>query len=113
MKAVIVESGRELAGCVHVADSLFARMKGLLGKHSLAPNEALWIKPCNAIHTVGMKFAIDVVFLNADDRVVAVKTDLRQNRLTRIYPHAVSVLELKAGTVASTGLAIDNTITFV
>jgi uncharacterized protein len=113
MRAVIAEPERELAETVHVAQSLFARMKGLLGRTSLDSGEALWIKPCNSIHTIGMKFAIDAVFLDRANRVIALIPDLSPNRMSRIYPRAASVIELPAGTLAGTTLAIGETIEIV
>lgn len=110
MQAVVVESGRELAKSVQVADSLFARMKGLLGRKGLNPGEALWIKPCKGIHTIGMKFAIDAVFLDRNNRVIAVIPDLSPSRVSRVYRCAASVIELPAGTLALTPLAIGETI---
>ena len=101
MRAVVAQTGRELATSVQVADSLFARMRGLLGRDGLNPGEALWIKPCNSIHTIGMRFAIDAVFLDKQHQVVAIVPNLTPNRLSWIYFRAASVLELPAGTIAS------------
>ena len=92
------------------ADNLLARLKGLLGRNSLPPGEALLLKPCNGIHTFGMRFAIDVIFLDRENRIVAVTKELPPNHLTRIYFHAASVLELPAGTVEATATAIGNQI---
>ncbi|QEM68874.1 DUF192 domain-containing protein [Geobacter sp. FeAm09] len=110
MRAVVAGPVRELAGNVHAAHSLLARMKGLLGRKSLDPGEALWIKPCKGIHTIGMKFAIDAVFLDGANRVMALIPDLPPNRISPVYPCAASVIELPAGTLASTTLAIGETI---
>lgn len=110
MRAVVANPERELAETVHVAHSLFARMKGLLGRQSLHAGEALWIKPCKGIHTFGMKFAIDAVFLDSANRVVAMISDLPPNRMSRIHARAASVIELRAGTLARTTLAIGETI---
>ena len=45
------------------ADSVAARLRGLLGRDGLPAGTGLWIRPCNAVHTLGMRFAIDIVFL--------------------------------------------------
>ncbi len=50
---------------VIVTTSLFARMRGLLGRKSLGPDTAMVIDPCSSIHTLGMRFAIDVLFLDS------------------------------------------------
>lgn len=104
MKAIIRNSNIELVGNLMVADSIFARMKGLLGRNSLPEASGIWLKPCKGVHTFGMKFTIDVVFLSTDHRVVAVYNNLPPNRITRIYSKAATVIELPATTAASKGL---------
>jgi len=59
------------------ATSILARMKGLLGRKSLPEREAMLLDPCGSIHTFGMRFAIDVVFLDADWQVIGTRTNLR------------------------------------
>jgi uncharacterized membrane protein (UPF0127 family) len=99
MKAVLTSDGQELATDVTVAASLPARIRGLLGRSSLPAGQGLLIKPCKGIHTFFMKFSIDVVFLDRDNRVVALYRSLEPNRLTRVSGKAHSVLELPAGTL--------------
>jgi uncharacterized protein len=111
MKAVDRTSGRELALHLAVAETLFARLKGLLGSISLKTGEGLWITPCNSIHTFGMKFPIDALFLDKHKRVVGVARNLRPNRISRIYCGAKSVLELPAGTLEAAGSRIGNEVT--
>ena len=106
MKAIIKTSGAVLVDDVETADSLFARLKGLLGRSSLPTGHALWLRPCNGIHTFGMRFPIDVVILDSELRVVASVSDLLPNRVTPVYLRAASVLELPAGTLAGMPLAI-------
>lgn len=96
-------TGSVLADRLERASSPLARMRGLLGKASLAEGEGLWIQPCNAIHTFFMRFAIDVVFLSRDLRVVRAIPELRPWRATRIHPRAALVVELPRGTVRRTG----------
>lgn len=113
MKAINRTTQKELASDLIKAEHLLARMKGLLGRSFLQPGEALWIKPCKGIHTFGMRFAIDAVFLNSENRVVAVTKDLRPNRLTRLYYDAVSVVELPAGTIDATATSPGNEVEIV
>ena len=110
MKAVNSRNGRELASNVIVADSLLKRLKGLLGKESMQSGEGLWIKPCMSIHTLAMKFPIDVIFLNRKKRVIAIVKNIRPNRCTGLYPRAASVLELGAGTIQATATEIGDEI---
>lgn len=103
VKAINVTQEKELAHKVMIADTLLKRMKGLLGRDRLEEGEALLIRPCNSIHTIGMKFPVDAVFLDRNATTVAVIENLLPNRITRLYLRASSVLELPAGTVAGTG----------
>ncbi len=95
--------GRNLAG-VELAISPWVRARGLLGRAGLAPGEALWLAPCRSIHTVGMQFAIDVVFLDRNSRVVRVVDDLVPYRLTWGGWRAHGALEFAAGEAARLGL---------
>lgn len=104
MKAVIRASGLEMVGNLMVADTIFSRMKGLLGTAHLPENSGLWLKPCKGVHTFGMKFTIDVVFLNKNNQVVAIVEKLRPNCLTRIIPEAATVIELKSSSAENLNL---------
>jgi len=99
MKAVLYSIGQELSWDVAVATSPPARMRGLLGRSTLPAGHGLLIRPCKGIHTFFMKFPIDAVFLDRDNRVVALYRSLLPNRITRVYPAAASVLELPGGTL--------------
>jgi uncharacterized membrane protein (UPF0127 family) len=99
MKAIDSTSGKELALDLALADTLRARLQGLLGRDALPAGTGLWIRPCNSIHTFGMRFPIDALFLDREKRVVGLAKDLPPNRMSRIYPSARSVMELPAGTL--------------
>jgi uncharacterized membrane protein (UPF0127 family) len=113
MRAVNLTTGEEIAGNVAVARSLFARVKGLLGKSEMAPGEGLLIEPCKGIHTFGMRFGIDVVFFDRRNRVVAVRRGLAPNRLTPFYFRAVGVLELPAGALDRISPKVGDEVGFV
>jgi uncharacterized protein len=83
-----------LAYRVKVADTILSRLVGLLGKRSLEPESGLWIVPSCGIHTLGMLFDIDVVFLNRDLRVVDLSELVRPFSVSPINLQAESVLEL-------------------
>jgi len=110
MIAVNLRTHKELATEVKVADTLFTRMKGLLGRKELPFGEALWIKPCFSVHTFFMKFPIDVIFLNKKNQVIAAVSNLTPNRMTRLYPQSFSVLELPTGTIAASNTEVGDEI---
>lgn len=97
-----VTRGVTLGDQVTVADTSAKRRTGLLKHASLEPGEGLWIVPCEGVHTWGMNFPIDVVFLNRKRTVVKIRKDMGRRRMAIcLWGH--SVLELPAGTLESTG----------
>ncbi len=88
-----------LAYRVKIADSMLGRLVGLLGKRSLAPDSGLWIVPSSGVHTLGMLFTIDVVFLDKNLKVVGVRELLRPFSITSLNLQAESVLELPAHSI--------------
>ena len=91
--AWLVRDGEVLAS-LEVAERFGARLRGLLGREGF--RGALLLRPAKSVHTVGMRFAIDVAFLD-DDLVVLEVVTLRPNRFTRMHVRAKSVLEAEAG----------------
>ncbi|MFA6093562.1 MAG: DUF192 domain-containing protein [Elusimicrobiota bacterium] len=89
-----------VASQVVLADTPWTRAKGLLGRASLAREEGMWIVPCAMIHMIGMRFAIDAVFLDRGLRVLKVSRGLRPWRLSPWVLSAHSVLELSEGAAA-------------
>ena len=103
---------RVLSNGVRQASSLFSRMRGLLGTRELSPGEGLWISPCSSIHSLGMAFEFDALFLDAGMRVVGLHRRFRKNRFSRIYWNARGVLELPGGTIERTGTEVGDEIEF-
>ena len=91
---------------VSVAATTVRRMVGLLGKPRLDPGTGLLIMPSQAIHTVAMHFAIDVLFLDRDWRVVSLRRAMPPFRMTGLHWNARCVLELPAGVIAETSTAV-------
>lgn len=95
-----------------VADTYFRRLKGLLGRPTLAADEGLLITPCRSIHTIGMYFAIDVVFLSADGQVVAIEEGMVPFRVGKYHRNAEMALELAAGRVREMGVEVGDQLLF-
>ena len=91
--------------CEHclLAETMFARLRGLLGRSGLSSGEGMLLRPAASVHTAFMRFTIDVVFLDREDRVVKVAADLRPWRAAACRG-ARTVLELPAGEAARQGL---------
>jgi hypothetical protein len=90
-----------LASAAEVADRGATRRKGLLGRSGLREGEGLWIVPCESVHTIGMQFAIDLVYLDRKHRVRKVRSSVPAWRMSACLL-AHSVLELPAGTIERT-----------
>lgn len=90
-----------LAERLEVADSSAKRNKGLLGRKGLSPGEGLWIVPCESVHTFGMQFAIDLVYLDRQHRIRKVRSDVPPWRISACLS-ANSVIELPSGTILGT-----------
>jgi uncharacterized membrane protein (UPF0127 family) len=74
----------------------------LLKHERLEAGQGLWIVPCEGVHTFGMKFPIDVLFLNRKRRVLKIRENMVVRRISLcLWAH--SVLELPAGTVKASG----------
>jgi len=97
---------------VREAGTFLARSRGLLGKIELAPGEGLWISPCGSIHSFGMHFDFDALFLDRNLRVVGRYERFRRNRISRVFWNARGVLELPAGTIERTGTEVGDEIHF-
>ena len=104
MVAYNTSRGMPLAKDLEVADNPFTRRKGLLGRDGLAPGSGLWIFPCESVHTFGMHFSIDLVYLNRKYVVKKVRKNVPPGRLSVCWT-ARSILELPAGVIEATGTA--------
>jgi len=91
---------------ISVAETSWSRMVGLLGKSGLEPGAGLLIIPSQAIHTVAMRFPIDVLFVDRKWRVVHVRPEMVPYRMTGLHWKAHFVLELPAGVIAQTSTAV-------
>jgi len=83
-----------------IADSPLTRMRGLLGRGSLAPDEGMLFRPAGSIHMFFMRFAIDAVFCDRELRVLKVARDLQPWR-TAAVKGAKVVVELASGAAAA------------
>jgi len=101
-----------LASEVELADTSWTRMKGLLGHRpeDFQTGKGLWITPSQGIHTIGMKFPIDVVYLDSKQRVIHVCHSLSPFRFAAVKLRCRSVVELPAGTLAQTQTSIGDVL---
>ena len=84
---------------VTVADGHLSRLIGLLGKRKLASDQGLWVVPSQGIHTIGLLFPIDVIYLNERSEVIHVIESLGTFRIAPVRSQCCSVLELPTRTI--------------
>ncbi|PWF63462.1 hypothetical protein CBX96_10015 [Shewanella sp. BC20] len=82
---------------VFIADTPWLRLRGLLGRQQLTPAQGLLISPCNSVHTFGMSYPLDIVYLDKHDIVIKIESHLKPYRASACLG-ATKVLELLAGT---------------
>jgi uncharacterized protein len=112
MRAVNPTRNTVVASRLEVADTSAKRKKGLLGRTSLKPGEGLWIIPCEAVHTFGMKFNIDLIYLDRKHRIKKVRSNVPAWRMSGcLFAH--SVIELPAGTVHDTLTVAGDSLEFL
>jgi uncharacterized membrane protein (UPF0127 family) len=98
LQMINVTRQRKLAGSVEVASTSAKRSKGLLGRKGLAPGEALWIVPCESVHTFWMQFSLDLVYLDRQHRIKKIRRNVPPWRISACMT-AHSVVELAAGSI--------------
>jgi len=103
--------GGVLANRADIAGTSAKRRTGLSKHLTLEPGEGLWIAPCEGVHTFGMKFPIDVIFLSKKKHVLKVRPDMVKSRIAFSF-RSYSVLELPAGTAAKTGTVAGDQLEF-
>ena len=84
---------------VSIADTFFTSLKGLLGKRKLRNDGGLWVIPSQGIHSIGLLFPIDLVYLDANRKVIHLVEHLRPFRFAPIKTSCESVLELPIRTI--------------
>jgi uncharacterized membrane protein (UPF0127 family) len=91
---------------VSPADTLLTRLRGLLGKLRLKPDDGIWLMPSHGIHTIGMLFPIDVIYLDAANRVIHLVEHMGPCRISPIRARCVSILELSSRSIYSSNTQI-------
>jgi len=99
MSRILTQDGSVIVSEVLFAETLFARMKGLLGRKNLPANTGMIIRPCQSIHMWFMQFPIDVAFLNSELRILKIVPNLRPWKIAIAPRKTTTVLETAAGTL--------------
>lgn len=86
-----------------LADTLITRLVGLLKTAPLKQGQGLYIVPCSQIHMFGMKYAIDVVFVDRVGKVVGLCQNIQPGKISPLFIKAYACLELPVGIISDTG----------
>ncbi len=92
----------ELGDRVTVADTFWTRLRGMLGRPEPVPGEGLLIKPCKAVHMYGMRYPLDILFIDEGHRIEAAYPALPPGSRSKVHKRARFALELPAGTIERT-----------
>jgi uncharacterized membrane protein (UPF0127 family) len=112
MKLMNARTDRPVASAVEVAQTRSSRRKGLLGRDRLASGAALVLTPCNAIHTIGMRFPIDVAFVDGRGVVRKIVHNLPPWRMA-LSPLSRTTIELAAGELGPETLRVGDRVCLV
>jgi uncharacterized protein len=112
LRVVNTRINRELGTRVRMADRWLPRLKGMLARPAPDPGEGLLLTPCRSVHMYGMRYSLDVAFLDREGVVVAVYPSLAPGSRTRWHRNAAHALELPGGTLLESGTAVGDVITW-
>ncbi len=104
--------GEVIAGKVREAKSFFARMKGLLGVKKIGNDEGMLLTPCRQVHTFGMKFDIDVLFLSKTGEIIHMEASMAPDNAGPFIKDCYQVLELKSGEAGKKKIAVGKRVAF-
>jgi len=112
LRVVNTRRDLELGSRIGLANTWLGRLRGLTGRSAPGAGEGLLLTPCRSIHMYGIRYPLDVVFLDAAGAVVAMYPSLRPGARTRWHWDAMHALELPAGTLESSVTAVGDVVTW-
>ena len=86
---------------VTLTDTHATRLKGLVGKLRLKGDEGIWVVPSQGVHTIGVLFAVDLIYLDAENRVIHLEESFGTFRIGPVRTNCASVLELPTRAIYS------------
>ena len=100
----IAETNCVISRCPLFADSFMQRLTGMLTRRFSDSFDGIVFRSCNAIHTFGMKFEIDVIFINTENKVTALYERVKPWKSCCAKCFRATAIELPAGTIAKSGV---------
>lgn len=112
-KAQLKKNGAVITANAEIADSFFRRFMGLMFRKSIPEDYALCIMPCNQIHMLNMRFAIDAVYLDSEGKVIKVDGNVQPGKICKTVREAKCVIEINASAAEKFGIRTDDVIEIV
>ncbi len=113
VRLIEVDTGRVIAERTVLAKRWWDRLRGLIGLRNFPPGSALVLDPCSAIHTFGMRFPIDVLFLDRRGVIRCTAKAVRPWRIGPVCRSGVLAVELPCGTIDRYGLRVGQRLALV
>jgi uncharacterized protein len=110
LRVLNAQRGQELGHRVALANSWLTRLRGMIGAPAPGPGEGLLLSPCTSVHMYGMRYPLDVAFLDRSGKVVAVYPSLPPGSRTGWHKDAAHALELPAGTLRDCGTTVGDVL---
>jgi uncharacterized membrane protein (UPF0127 family) len=110
VRVVNTRGEREVGARIGLADGWLARLRGMLARPAPGPGEGLLLTPCSSVHMYGMRFPLDVAFLDGRGTVVAIYPSLAPGSRTRWHRNAAHALELSAGALLESGTSVGDVL---
>ena len=104
--------GELLLDEVENANTFFTRLRGLMFRKSIKNNHALLLSPCNEIHTFFMKFDIDTVMLDKDNRIISIDRAIPPGKVRSRVKHCKKILEMNSGVSSELNLKVGEKLIF-
>lgn len=112
MKITNRTRGTLLGSRVRMADSWLGRLRGFLGRSEPQWGEGILLLPCNAIHTLGMTYSLDVLFLDGEGKVLELRRSMPPWRITHRVRGGRYVLEVPVGTIDASDTRVGDELTW-
>ena len=110
VRVVNATRGREVGSRIGMADSRWGRLRGLIGRPRLEEGEGLLLCPCKAVHMYGVRYPIDVAFLDRGGVVVALYRELAPGARSRWHDRARFALELPPGMLVASATEVGDVL---
>lgn len=113
MKARNIRTGQTIIETMRRSSGIFSKLIGLLFTKELPEGHGMWLVPCSSIHTFGMRYAIDVIYLNKKQKVIKLVKQLEPNRFAPFSFQTRSIVEIPAGALDRLDIAVHDDLEMI